>query len=62
MSALTDLGVAGIVPRAERHVRDAVGARLAAAHRVLVEADRVELAELDDLVVDLHRAEPRMTT
>ena len=43
-----------VVARAEGEVLAPVRAALHVAHRVLVEADRVPLLELDDLVVDLH--------
>src|SRR6476661_6119536 len=47
------LRVARIVAGAEREVLEAVRAGLDVPHRVVVEADRVPLTELDDLVVDL---------
>src|SRR5215203_4281471 len=47
------LGVARVLSRAEGDVLDAVRPRLHVAHRVLVEPDRIPLAELDDLAVDL---------
>src|SRR5918995_1434050 len=51
--ARVHLGVERVIACAEREVLDAVGPRLDVAHRVLVEADRVPLAQLDDLVLDL---------
>src|SRR3954447_5958259 len=53
------LGLGRIVARAEGQILDAVGTGLDVPHRVLVEPDRVPLAELDDLVSDLH---PRGTS
>src|SRR5581483_1457195 len=48
------LGVLRVVAGAEGEVLAAFGAGLHVSHRVLAEADRVPLLQLDDLVVDLH--------
>src|SRR4051812_10356480 len=47
-----------IAARAEREVLDALGPRLDRAHRVRAETDRVQLAELDELVLDLDPRRP----
>src|SRR5436190_4095683 len=53
------LSLCRVVACAKGQILDAVRTRLDVAHRVLVESDRVPLAELDDLVPDLH---PRGTS
>src|SRR3954463_10700059 len=53
--ALLEVRVAGAgVRRAERDELRAVGACLDPAHRLLRDADRVPLLQVDDLVVELH--------
>ena len=59
--ALDDLAVAFVV-RAEREHLHPVGAGLERAHHAGRDAHRVELRELDDLVVELDAAGPRITT